>query len=262
MGGAGMFEHLDILDERHVNIVAEAIASDRITCAVEDVFSTSANSETLYGECLARLTGPDGHIYPASAFVPCLDAWRETPVLDRHVLKLALDHLDADPAKVLGCNISADNFTSTTAWSGIRNRILDRAYLAPRLVLELTEVQPLGALSFCADAITELQNIGCRIALDDFGTGFASPRLLQMINFDIVKIDRAFVHDIRSSHNGRDSLQNMVGLASSFASFIVVEGVETAAQLDAARTAGASHVQGHFFSVPVQHSAYRNILEV
>lgn len=71
-----------------------------------------------------------------------------------------------------------------------------------------------------------------------------------MIDFDIVKIDQTFCNDIRPSAEGRNSLQNIIGLAASFAPLIVVEGVETATQTDAARVAGATHLQGHFFSVP------------
>ncbi len=248
-----MFGHLDILDKKNVGIVADAIADDRIGCAVQDVCSATAPGKILYGECLARLTGTDGCVYPANAFVPCLEALHETPMLDRHMLKMVLDLLEAEPTKVLGCNLSADNIADAAAWNAILNQILDRSHLARRLVLEVTEAQEMGRLPFCADVIAEVRSLGCRVALDDFGAGSASPRLLQLINFDIVKINPAFVHDIRPSFNGRDSLQNIVGLASSFAPLIVVQGVETAAQIDAARAAGATHVQGHFLSVPAPY---------
>ncbi|MFK4823130.1 EAL domain-containing protein [Ochrobactrum quorumnocens] len=248
-----MFDQLDVLDEKHVEIVADAIADNRISCAVQDIYSTSAPEEILYGECLARLTGTDGRIYGAGAFVPCLEALREAPLLDRHMVKLVLDLLQYEPTKVLGCNLSPDNLANVAAWNGILDQIANRAHLAQRLVLEVTEVQEMGSLSSCAELIAEVQRLGCRVALDDFGAGFASPRLLQLINFDIVKIDQAFVHDIRPSFKGRDSLQNIVGFASSFAPMIVIEGVETAAQIDAARTAGATHVQGYFFSVPAPY---------
>lgn len=235
---------------RYVKIIANAIAGNRISCAIQDIQSVSASGETLYGECLARLIETDGRIYPASTFILSLEALHEAPMLDRHILKLVLDLLDANPMSVLGCNLSADNFAGAATWDAILSQIQHRSHLAPRLVLELTESQQLSDLSSFADKIAAARHLGCRIALDDFGAGFASPRLLQLFDFDIIKIDRAFISDIRLSAEGRSSLQNIVDLASCFAPLIVVEGVETATQIDAARAAGATHFQGHFFAVP------------
>lgn len=246
-----MVNDIEFLNNKHLEIIAKAIIDDRISCFVQDVRSALATDQTFYGECLARLSDQSGRVYAASEFVPYLDALREAPMLDRHMLKLVLDLLETDSALVLGCNLSADNVADTATWNAIFGQIRDRAHLARRLVLEITETREWSSLSFCSDMIAEVRSLGCRVALDDFGVGFASPRLLQLIDFDIVKIDQAFVHDIRRSAEGRNSLQNIVEFASSFAPLIVVEGVETAAQIDAARAAGATHFQGHFFSVPV-----------
>lgn len=245
-----MFADLDVLNPRHAEIVDEAIGDGRVGFAVQQVCSASDPNEILYGECLARLTGPDGRIYSAREFVPCLEAMGEAPLIDQHMLGLVLDQLERNPDAVLGCNLSADNF-DVALWDGILEQVRSYSHLAQRLVLELTEAQPVPSLTFASDMIAEIRELGCRVALDDFGAGFASPRLVQLIDFDIIKIDKGLVHDIRPSADGRNSLQNIVGFASSFAPLIVVEGVETAAQIDAARTAGATHFQGHFFSVPV-----------
>ncbi|MFC0246654.1 EAL domain-containing protein [Falsochrobactrum ovis] len=246
-----MLDHINILDEKHLEMVAKAIADDRIRSSVQDIRSAVATDEILYGECLARLIDPDGKVYAASEFVPYLEARHDAPMLDRHMLKLVLDLLEVDPKLVLGCNLSAENVSNTPAWNAILVQILDRAYLARRLILEMTETREWTNISFCADVIAEVRGLGCRVALDDFGAGFASPRIVQLIDFDIVKIDRAFIHDIRRSHDGSNSLRHIVAFASCFAPIVVVEGVETVAQVETAQLAGATHIQGHFFSVPV-----------
>lgn len=247
-----MFADLDLLDPRHIEIIDEAIGDGRMGFSVQDICSASDPNDILYGECLARLTGTDGRIYSAREFVPCLEAMGEAPLIDQHMLGLVLDQLERNPDAVLGCNLSADNLGDEALWDGVREQVRSYPHLAHRLVLELTEAQPIPSLSFAARMIADIRELGCRVALDDFGAGFASPRLVQLIDFDIIKIDKGLVHDVRPSADGRNSLQNIVGFASSFAPLIVVEGVETAAQIDAARAAGATHFQGHFFSTPVQ----------
>lgn len=245
-----MFEQLAMHDQACTDIVVSAIADQRMGCVVQTVWSLNVPEDVLYGECLARMIDLNGEVIAAGAFVPRLEARGAAPVLDRHMLKLVLDRLETDPTTVLGCNISADNFADATAWSGMLDQIQCRAYLAPRLILELTESSAIADLSFGARKIADVQNLGCRVALDDFGVGFASPRLVQLIDFDIVKIDKAFIHDIRPSSEGSNSLRHIVAFASCFAPTVVVEGVESAAQVDVARAAGATHVQGHLFAMP------------
>ncbi|NKX17456.1 EAL domain-containing protein [Ochrobactrum pseudogrignonense] len=47
----------------------------------------------LYGECLARLLNRDGTVTSAREFIPILDIWGKTPLLDQHMIKLVLDEL-------------------------------------------------------------------------------------------------------------------------------------------------------------------------
>lgn len=227
-----MFDQLDAVDLKLIDIVDEAIADGRVSLAVQQICAVNNPDQVLYEECLARLTGFDGTVHSACEFIPCLEALGATPLLDQHMLTLILDRLERDSSAVLGCNLSADNFSSEDTWAGVLEQVQTRPQLAQRLVLELAETQALRSLSFSAHVILQFRGLGCRVALDDFGAGFASPRLLQLIDFDIVKIDKTFIHDIRRSVVGSESLSHMVGFASSFAPIVVVEGVETRAQVD------------------------------
>ncbi|MCW8060425.1 EAL domain-containing protein [Agrobacterium tumefaciens] len=246
-----MFERLDIGDRRHVEIVDEAIADGRVGFAVQRICAANNPEQVLYEECLARLTGLDGRVHSAGEFIPPLELFGAAPLVDQHILGLVLDQLDHDSEVILGCNLSADNFRSEAHWDGVLEQIRSRPHLASRLILELTESQALQSLSFSANAIMEIRGFGCRVALDDFGAGFASPRLVQIIDFDIVKIDKAFVQDIRRSTDGSDSFHHIVAFASCFAPIVVAEGIETKEQIAVVRSAGATHIQGHFFSLPI-----------
>ncbi|MFK4821895.1 EAL domain-containing protein [Ochrobactrum quorumnocens] len=250
-----MFDHLDIVDTRYVDVVQAAITEGRVLCKVQGIHSAIDVDSILYGECFAALRGQDGRVYGACDFIPALETMHEAPLIDQYMLDQVLDRLEHDGNAVLGCNLSADNFSNQDMWAGVLSQIQTRPQLAERLVLEITETQAFECLTFSAHAITNIRSFGCRVALDDFGAGFASPRLLQLINFDIVKIDKAFIRDIRPSASGSDSLSHLVGLASSFAPIIVVEGIETKQQAETALVAGATHIQGHYLSMPIAYDA-------
>ncbi len=243
-----MLENLDILDRRHVDFVSEAMREGRVSLAVSDICSADRPNQVFYRECLTRLTDRDGGLHNGRDFVPILDAFGETPTFDRHVLGLVFSQLEADPHLVLGCDFSADGLFNREACRAVLSFIGNHSHLAPRLVLELAEATTLQGLSLASGAIADLQAVGCRIALDGFGTGFASPRLIQLIDFDIVKIDRLFLDDNQPSPDGRDSLAHIVSFALSFAPIVVVQGVETKPQIAQARGAGATHFQGDLMS--------------
>jgi len=231
------------------NIVIDAIADRRVGLATQDIRAVDDRDRLFYQECLARLIGPDGTVHGPNEFVPCLEALGEISVLDLHMLGFVLDQLEADCHAVLGCNLSADNLSDASLSEKLLDQILARTDLAPRLILELSGSEALQELSFAAEIIDALRGLGCRIALDNFGAGFASPRLIQLVDFDIVKLDRAFIHANRRSPDGRDNLAHMVGFVSSLVPIVIAQGVETDAQAVLARSAGATHVQGNVVSM-------------
>lgn len=237
-------DHLDLLDERHVAIVRQAIADGRVGYAIRNIHAIDDPDRILYGECLPCLIEPDGSLHVNDAFVPALEALGEAPVLDRHMLRLVLDELDSNSLAVLGCNLSADNLSDLETWAPIRNQIAARSELAPRLILEINATSLLADMALANDLVSEVRAFGCRVAVD--GCGYAPDLRWLGPNVDIVNIDAPSTH---TDHLGARSL--MADLAARAARVVVVEGIETAEQLETARLAGATHVRGQHLSKPI-----------
>ncbi|WP_265519667.1 EAL domain-containing protein [Nitratireductor luteus] len=235
-----MLDHLDLLDERHVTIIQEAIAEGRIGFTIQGIHAIRDRSQLLYGECLPRLTGQDGTEHPDVAFVPALEALGEAPVLDRHMLKLVLDKLESDSLAVLGCNISPDNLSDPANWAHIRDQIAARSQLAPRLVLKIAPNVPFPDIALAGDLLSEARDFGCRIAIDDNGCGYATLLRLWDIKADFVKIDGLFAPGPFRCHADMDALSLLIGRPALAAPVVVVEGIETVEQWEATRLAGAN----------------------
>ena len=235
-------------DDRRIALISKAIFDGGLSFAAQKINRIDAPEEVLYWECLARLTDSDGSVHEAGAFAPYLELRGQSFDLDSSILDLVLQALADDPKIVLGCNISAANLSATDRWSAILNRIGAHPELTPRLILEITETYPM--FDAAAERLATARALGCRLALDDFGTGFATRARLLSIEVDIVKIDASFVRGVGVNADGRDTLHRLVEFAARAAPVVVVEGVETEAQLEAARAAGAPHVQGFLFSRP------------
>ncbi|WOC16150.1 EAL domain-containing protein [Pseudochrobactrum sp. MP213Fo] len=246
-----MFTGFDIFDRRYVAAVSTAIDAKRMSYHVQGIHDVRDRDTILYGECLARLIGPQGQIYEASEFVPALEILGETPVLDRCMVRLVLDRLEADPLAVLGCNISADTISKEKEWQCILDQVEERKHLADRLILEIIETRPLGILSMLNAHLTDAQNLGCRIAIDDFGAGYLPPVQLYSLNPDIIKLDVGFIWAVRQHGGWLGSLNHIIQFAASFAPVVIVEGVECEMDLYRAQQAGTTHVQGWHLSMPV-----------
>ena len=102
---------------------------------------------------------------------------------------------------------------------------------AVKLMLEITEQEPLLLNRAVVDKLNTLHSRGFSIALDDFGAAvraFLSPRLV----FDYIKIDQSFVGRITGEAPTSKLLDCVIEMARTLSLRIIAEGVETEAQQD------------------------------
>ena len=242
-------------EEGHSALILKAIAEGGLGFAVQWIHDVKNVREVAYAESLARVTDSDGIVHTAGTFVSLLEQQDRWFDLDLRMLDMVLSALAADATLVLGSNLSVASLSHPECFTGIVGRITRQPELASRLVVEITETYPLADASI--ECVKMIRALGCRIAIDDFGTGFATPESLLQVAADIVKIDAAFIRDNRPGRDGRNSLSHLVGFAACFAPSVVVEGIETESQLEAARLAGATHAQGFLLSRPVSLARLR-----
>jgi EAL domain-containing protein (putative c-di-GMP-specific phosphodiesterase class I) len=128
-------------------------------------------------------------------------------------------------------------------------RTVARADLsASRVVIEVVESG--GSLHQLADAVEEFRSYGFKIALDDFGAGQSNMDRLFRLAPDIVKLDRSLLVSAMRSSNASVVFLNLVSLLHDAGSSVVVEGIETQADLDFAAAVGADMVQGFYLARP------------
>ena len=118
--------------------------------------------------------------------------------------------------------------------------------------LEVTETVFLGRGSDYVDrALKLLCAEGVRIALDDFGTGYASLRHLKQFPVDAIKIDRSFVHGMRTDEDDATIIRSLLSLGRGLGIEVIAEGIEDQAEADALRALGCDYGQGFLYSKAV-----------
>ncbi|GIX39854.1 MAG: hypothetical protein KatS3mg128_0903 [Silanimonas sp.] len=136
---------------------------------------------------------------------------------------------------------------------GLLERVLARveaAGLPPgSLKIEITESQALdpvvvqGFIGLC-------HAHGMKVALDDFGTGYSHLTQLHHLPFDTVKVDQAFVRSMLTDPRAMAIVEVIVAMAKRLGAELVVEGVESEAELDVLRRLGCEYAQGWLVGRP------------
>ena len=99
------------------------------------------------------------------------------------------------------------------------------------VTIEITENVLLSDLEAVARNLEKIREAGIKVALDDFGTGYASFAYLGSLPLDALKIDRGLISRISTSERDRIVVKSIFGLARDLGLSVVVEGVESTAQL-------------------------------
>lgn len=127
--------------------------------------------------------------------------------------------------------------------------LLDRYGLpANQLVVEITEEAFSGKLAELKEIIDIYRRSGCRIAIDDVGSGFSSLDRIAVIQPDIIKMDLKILKKSAVHDGYKALLRSFSIIAEQIGASLLVEGVETVADLNNALQAGARYVQGFLFS--------------
>jgi EAL domain-containing protein (putative c-di-GMP-specific phosphodiesterase class I) len=122
---------------------------------------------------------------------------------------------------------------------------------ARQVVLELTERAPLDSVPDLRTRVRRLRDLGFRIALDDVGAGYAGLSSFTALQPEIAKLDMSLVRGIDADPVKRTLVASMARLCKELGILVVAEGIETAAECDAAVASGCDLLQGYWIGAPV-----------
>lgn len=209
-------------------------------------------------EALMRLRMLDGTSVPPSLFIPVAERTGAILELGRWVIRTAcLEVAAKNLAHIVSINVSPVQLKMPGFAASVAAILGETRVSGNRLAFEITEGLEMEMHSDVLRCIADLKLLGIEIWLDDFGTGFAGLSWLRLIEFDTVKIDRSFLHDC-TSDRGYDMFQDIVRLVRNRGPKILVEGVESAEQLDLLHKLRIDMAQGFYIGRPSRGDLIRN----
>jgi diguanylate cyclase (GGDEF)-like protein/PAS domain S-box-containing protein len=242
-----------------VNVSAElreALASEQLLLMYQP--QVEINSGRIVGlEALVRWRHPTRGILGPGEFVPSAERDGQIVPLGHWVIGEAcrqarrwLNEGIALPS--IAVNLSGLQFKLPFELeANIAAALAETALPAKFLELELTESVLMEASQGHNDLLLRLRKAGHRLAIDDFGTGYSSLNYLRRYPVDRIKIAQQFISDIGIEPGNDAIVRAALGLARELDIEVVVEGVETAAQLELLKAWGCRIVQGYYFARPL-----------
>jgi EAL domain-containing protein (putative c-di-GMP-specific phosphodiesterase class I) len=161
----------------------------------------------------------------------------------------------------IGVNLSPVQFRHGDIPGLVHSILLETGLQASRLELEITESVLIDDFSRTVSVLRRLKALGVRIAMDDFGTGYSSLSYLQSFPFDKIKIDQAFISNLKTNSQAATIVRAVIGLARGLEVPVIAEGVETKEQLAFLSGESCDEIQGYLVGRPQPIEYYSSIVD-
>jgi diguanylate cyclase (GGDEF)-like protein/PAS domain S-box-containing protein len=249
--GGGSTRHREM---HWVARITRAAEEQRLELFFQPIVAIGATAAPNFHELTVRLRGDDGELVPPSEFIPAAERYNVMSVIDRCVVRQAVEQLRETqrrgmPLPMLAVNLSGTSLNEQSFLDFALQNVAD-ARIAAALCFEITETAAVTNLTDAIHFMRALQARGCRFALDDFGSGISSFLYLKTLPVNFLKIDGQFIKQIADDPVDRSMVEAICKVGKALGIATVAESVETAAVLGELERLGVDFVQGYYLARP------------
>lgn len=230
--------------------IAEVIARGQLRPVYQPIVAL-ASGAIIGVEGLIRPVPPAPFADPASLFAAAAAGGRLGALDLACIEAIVAGAGELPPDQFLSLNVSPPTIEAPEFSSAGLLAILGRhGFDSHRLVIELTEQQPIHDAARVRERLDVLRRSGVRVAADDIGAGNSGLRLLSEISFDVLKVDLGLVQSSAAGGPSSAVLSSVVALASRMGALVIAEGIEYEAQVAQLVELGIEAGQGYHLGRP------------
>jgi EAL domain-containing protein (putative c-di-GMP-specific phosphodiesterase class I) len=217
-----------------------------------------AQDQAVGAECLMRWQHPRRGVVSPVEFIPLAEESGAIVAMGDWAVRSACTtlarwaNIPALSMLTLSVNVSPRQFTETDFVARVSCILAETGARPDLLRLEVTEGIVMQDTQEVIAKMRELCALGLSFSIDDFGTGYSSLSYMQMLPLAELKIDRAFVNDLTTSHRSEAIVKAIIALGHSMDIIVVSEGVETQEQKDRLLALGCTLLQGYLITRPIE----------
>jgi EAL domain-containing protein (putative c-di-GMP-specific phosphodiesterase class I) len=206
-------------------------------------------------ECLLRWQHPEYGLLLPECFVSAFED-RETArevtafMLESVCLQLSEMRRPGQTLPSAAINIQPSQLLDEALVATIRDTTRRHGIDPLLLELELVPTEDASTLLSTQEFTRSLRQLGVRLALNDFGSGYSSLAMLGAAQIDTIKLARGFMARVPTSARDCVVITGLLDMLDKLGMRVVVEGVESEAQLRWLRQRREVYVQGYHVARP------------
>ena len=233
-------------------LIKDALKENRWRLVSQPVVSLAEPATELHGELMARLVDAEGHLVPASMFLPMAVRHDLMPDIDRGLVALAIDYLRShtDPAARIAINLSPQSAAERGFVDWLAVRLAGLKEQAGRLLIEISEFGCLADTEAARGIMALARQHGARFGIDHFGLDPRALQLLRAMPPDYVKLNGGLVAAAADDAEARAVVESIVRLAHSLEVQVIAQNVENQAQVGVLLAVAVDGGQGYLFGAP------------
>lgn len=212
-------------------------------------------------ESLLRLKDKNKKVVPPSTFLKEIESSNMLCEMTLWVLERAINDyniisnydLYKDKEFYISINLSFEELENEYLVDEII-RIANKYNIkAGSICLEIVENICINDFERIKTTIERLKDNGFKIAIDDFGTEYANLNILEIVEFDIIKLDKYFADNILKSIINTEVIKFLSNITLITNKNFIIEGVEEKYQVDEINKLSHNnfYIQGYFYSKPL-----------
>ena len=207
-------------------------------------------------KALVRLNDPKlGEVMPGE-FIPQAERTGQIHALGNLILEDVCDFIRSGVPARLGLECININLSFVQCmqpgFAERVTRIVESHQVRPSMLnFEITKPVNKDDYEILDRVIRDLKKQGFLFSMEDFGAGYSNIQSILALDFDVVKVDKSILWAATDSEVGRIVLQSSIRMIRDLNRKILVEGVESEAQIELLQELGADYLQGYYFSKPI-----------
>ncbi len=215
----------------------------------------ATTDEREHFELMLRLRDDTGACVTPAEFIPAAERYNVMPLIDRWVVRQALDsvvHRAASGMKpfTIAVNLSGTSLNDERFLEYLITELGSRDLAEGSMCFEITETAAIANLDNAVHFMRELKTRGCRFALDDFGSGLSSFVYLKTLPVDYLKIDGQFIENVARDPIDRSMVEAISQVGRAMGILTIAERVESEEVLLELGRLGIAFAQGFHIAVP------------
>lgn len=242
--------------------MSQALQNDEFSVYLQPQYDLK-QARLIGAEALLRWKNPElGFVSPAE-FIPIAEQNGKIIQIGHYVIREATAHC-AELMKVYGehfrvaINLSPRQMRDPDLRNVTLSSLRESGLAGKNIEIEITEGVLLSGKGNVLYLLESFRKEGIHLSMDDFGTGYSSLSYLQKYPFDLVKIDRSFIHGMEGSEQNLALVRAIIRLAHSLKLKVIAEGVETESQARILMELDCDMIQGYFLGKPVALEQFKS----